>query len=81
MPTIAAAASPDRGMDQVPTQLGDLPHNEFEFAPGRMPFVVRRRVARAEIELVFVHAPGMAEDGCSTVSGSRKPPRVRNGSI
>jgi hypothetical protein len=32
--------------------------------PRRTPFVAARRIARAQVELIFVwHAPGMAADG------------------
>src|SRR6516225_1185750 len=48
-----------------------LLHDEFDFAPGRMLLVISRRVARAQIELVFVHVDGIAKEGCSTVSGGR----------
>jgi hypothetical protein len=65
-------------MDQLAPrrQGGKLLHDEFEFAPGRMLLVIPRRVARAQIELVFVPCapvcPRMVARPLATVEGLQR---------
>jgi hypothetical protein len=57
--------NPRAEVDQLASrrQRCDLPFDEFEVAPSEVPLVKLRRVSQVHIQLVFVHASGMPDDG------------------
>jgi hypothetical protein len=71
---------PDYGLDQVPTQLGDLPHDALDVRLECGEVASFRIAAREYRGMIIWPAGGMPEHGCSTVSASWGPQRVRNGS-
>ena len=70
---------PDYGTDQVPTQLGDLPHDALDVRLECGEVDALGVGTRKHRGAIVWHLGGMPEDGCSTVSDSRGPTRVRNG--